>query len=322
MRAISMFSGGLDSQLSVCVIRAQGIDVEAVVFDSPFFDTTPAEKAAAALDLKLHIVDFSDELFALLKSPPHGFGSNMNPCIDCHANMMRKCYEMLPSLDASFIITGEVLAQRPMSQNRQSLFVVAKESGCAELVLRPLSAKLLEPTKPELEGWVDREKLYDFSGRARKPQMELAKKFGITDFPSPAGGCRLTEPNFSKRLSELMKNEGLVKRDINLLKLGRHFRLRDNVKLIVGRNAADNAKLKSMVNETEYFLTVDNIPGPVAILSGNAESDDINIAAGICARYCDSKENENVDIVVWKDGESSVLNVLPLSQQEIEAVRV
>ena len=322
VKALCMLSGGLDSQLAICVLRDQGIEVEAVVFDSPFFETGAAIRAAKALDVKLHIVDLSDEILELLKGPPHGFGKCMNPCIDCHARMMQRCHKMLPEIGASFIATGEVLSQRPMSQNRQSLGVVAKESGCGDIVLRPLSAKLLDPTKPELEGLVDRERLLDLSGRGRKPQFELAKKFGVVDYPSPAGGCRLTEPNFSKRLAELIKHEGLDICDIELLRLGRHFRFDSGVKLIVGRNAKDNEQLEKIARKTDIILNVDDIPGPVALLPVVASDDDVTRAAEICARYCDSEADQYVNIRVVKPSGSEYIKVLPEDQASIEQIRI
>ena len=322
VKALSMLSGGLDSQLAICVLRDQGIEVEAVVFDSPFFETGAAIKAAKALGVKLHIVDLTDDILELLKDPPHGFGKCMNPCIDCHAHMMQKCHKMLPELGAGFIATGEVLAQRPMSQNRQSLSVVAKESGCADIVLRPLSAKLLEPTKPELEGWVDRERLLELSGRSRKPQFELAKQFGVTDYPSPAGGCRLTEPNFSQRLADLIKYDGLDVRDIELLRIGRHFRLNDNIKLIVGRNATDNAQLEDAALENSIILNVDDIPGPVALLPAMTSEENIKLAAEISARYCDSDSIEYVNIRIDKPSGTEYLKVLPKEHEKIEKLRI
>lgn len=322
VKALCMLSGGLDSQLAICVLRDQGIEVEAVVFDSPFFETGAAIRAAKALGVKLHIVDLSDEILELLKGPPHGFGKCMNPCIDCHAHMMQRCHKMLPEVGATFIATGEVLSQRPMSQNRQSLGVVAKESGCADIVLRPLSAKLLDPTKPELEGLVDRERLLDLSGRGRKPQFALAKKFGIVDYPSPAGGCRLTEPNFSKRLAELIKHEGLDICDIELLRIGRHFRFDSGIKLIVGRNAKDNEQLEKMARETDIVFNVDDIPGPVALLPVSASDDDIKRAAEICARYCDSDADQYVKIRVEKLGGLEYVNVLPEEHASIEKAMI
>ena len=204
-RGLSLISGGLDSQLAVCVLQRAGAEVEGVSFETPFFRADAARKAAAALGVKLHVVDFTDDEIALIENPPHGFGGAMNPCIDCHATMIRRAGELMRKLGYDFVATGEVRGQRPMSQNAQSLLTVEKSSGMKGRLVRPLSAKLLEPTIPELEGLIDREKLLDISGRSRERQIALAAEFGITDYPSPAGGCKLTEEAFGRRLKDLME---------------------------------------------------------------------------------------------------------------------
>ncbi|MCI6189203.1 MAG: tRNA 4-thiouridine(8) synthase ThiI, partial [Clostridium sp.] len=196
-RALAMISGGLDSILAAKIIKDQGIDVIGICFKSYFFNENNAKRMTKQIGIKLEVVDFSKEHFEMVKNPKHGLGKNMNPCIDCHAMMMRYAGELLEKLDADFIITGEVLNQRPMSQNKQALNVVKKESGFADKILRPLCALNLEPTEMEKNGLVDRNKLLNISGRSRKVQMELAEKYGIKDYPSPAGGCKLTEPNYA-----------------------------------------------------------------------------------------------------------------------------
>ena len=206
MKALALLSGGLDSILAVRVIMEQGIEVIGVCFVTPFFGPENARKAAGVLGVKLIEHDFTEEYFAMMKSPRYGFGGNMNPCIDCHGLMLKTAHSLLEKFDASFLITGEVLGERPMSQTRGGLNAVLKLSADRDLVLRPLSAKLLEPTKPEREGWADREKLHDFSGRGRKRQEELAQSFGIKDYPQPAGGCLLTEEKYSQRLKELIEH--------------------------------------------------------------------------------------------------------------------
>ena len=231
-KGLSLLSGGLDSQLAVCVLRAAGAYVEGVTFATPFFQPDSAKKAAAALDLPLHVVDFTDDEIALVENPPHGFGGAMNPCIDCHARMIARAGEMMTSLGFDFVSTGEVLNQRPMSQNKQSLGVVEKCSGLKGRLLRPLCAQLLEPTIPEQEGLIDRSKLLALSGRRREPQMALAAQFGLVDYPSPAGGCKLTEKGFGRRLKDLLDHEGLRERRlVELLNIARRFRLPD---IIVG----------------------------------------------------------------------------------------
>jgi tRNA U34 2-thiouridine synthase MnmA/TrmU len=197
---VGLLSGGLDSILAICVLREQNIRIEAVAFITPFFGPGNAQKAVKMLNVPLHVVDITDVHLQMLKKPKHGYGSGMNPCIDCHALMFREAGKLMQQWGADFLFSGEVLGERPMSQNKQSLRVVARDSGFEEYIIRPLSAKLLPITKPEHEGKVDRERLLDIQGRSRKRQMELAKQYGITEYPEPAGGCRLTEPNFSKRL--------------------------------------------------------------------------------------------------------------------------
>ena len=220
-RALAMISGGLDSILAAKIIKDQGIDVIGICFKSYFFNENNAKRMTKQIGIKLEVVDFSKEHFEMVKNPKHGLGKNMNPCIDCHAMMMRYAGELLEKLDADFIITGEVLNQRPMSQNKQALNVVKKESGFADKILRPLCALNLEPTEMEKSGLVDRNKLLNISGRSRKVQMELAEKYGIKDYPSPAGGCKLTEPNYAIRLKDaLTRNENLSEKEIELLKYG------------------------------------------------------------------------------------------------------
>jgi hypothetical protein len=208
-RGLCLLSGGLDSQLTICVLRDQGLHVEAVVFASPFFKIEAAKRAAEKLNVALHIVSFTQDILGLVSHPPHGFGGGLNPCIDCHARMIRRAGELMAEKGFDFVATGEVLNQRPMSQNRRSLGIVEQDSALNGRLLRPLSALLLEPTVPELEGVVDRTRLLGLNGRSRKPQMELARQFGLVEYPSPAGGCLLTEKGFCRKLADMKANEGL-----------------------------------------------------------------------------------------------------------------
>ncbi|MEJ2726735.1 MAG: tRNA 4-thiouridine(8) synthase ThiI [Deltaproteobacteria bacterium] len=235
MKALAVFSGGLDSMLAVKLILAQGIEVLGLFFETPFFTSGKARTFAASINLPLKVIDLTEPHLDLVKNPKHGYGGNMNPCIDCHALMLRKAGDMLEQERAGFIVTGEVLGQRPMSQNKKALLLVAAESGYGNLVLRPLSAKRLPVTVPEEKGWVRRQELLDIFGRSRKPQMELARTFGITEYPSPAGGCLLTDQVFSKRLKDLFSSRpSPALREIEVLKVGRHFRIGPHTKLVVG----------------------------------------------------------------------------------------
>lgn len=271
-RGLSLLSGGLDSQLAVRVLERAGAHVEGVVFETPFFSATAAKKAASALGIKLHVVDFTADEIALIENPPHGFGGAMNPCIDCHATMIRRAGEMMAEMGYDFVATGEVMGQRPMSQNKQSLGVVEKSSGLAGRLVRPLSARLLEPTIPETEGRLVRERLLDISGRARDRQIALAAEFGITDYPSPAGGCRLTEAGFCRKLKDLKDHEGLGERRlVRLLTVGRRFRLPGGTSVLLGRDRAENEILRG---EKGVVVEFPNIPGPTALLpSAKTESD-------------------------------------------------
>ena len=284
-RGLSLMSGGLDSQLAVCVLRDAGAEVEGVTFETPFFTSAAARKAAAALGVKLHVIDFTDDEIALVKNPPHGFGGAMNPCIDCHATMIRRAGELMAQLGYDFVATGEVLNQRPMSQNRQSLGVVEKASGLAGRLVRPLCAQLLEPTIPEQEGLIDRSKLLGLSGRRREPQFELARKYGLVDYPSPAGGCKLTEKGFGRRLKDLMIHEGLDdRRLVELLNIARRFRLPDGTGVILGRDASENATLTTACAGSDTLVAPVSVPGPTALIPKACTPEGLNQAARlVCA---------------------------------------
>ena len=284
-RGLSLISGGLDSQLAICVLRDAGAEVEAVTFETPFFASAAARKAAAALGVPLRVIDFTDDEIALVKAPPHGFGGAMNPCIDCHATMIRRAGELMARLGYDFVATGEVLNQRPMSQNRQSLGVVERASGLAGRLVRPLSAQLLEPTIPEQEGKLDRTKLLGLSGRRREPQFELAKKYGLVDYPSPAGGCKLTEKGFGRKLKDLLDHEGLDERRlVELLLVGRRFRLPDGTGVILGRDAEENRLLAARRAPSDTLVAPVSVPGPTALLPRVASEADLDAALRIvCA---------------------------------------
>jgi len=284
-KGLSLLSGGLDSQLAVKVLQDAGAEVEAVCFETPFFSSVAARRAAAALGVKLHVVDFTDDECRLLENPPHGFGGAMNPCIDCHATMIRRAGEMIARLGYDFVATGEVVNQRPMSQNRQSLGTVERASGLAGRLLRPLSALLLPPTIPEIEGKIDRSRLLGLSGRRREPQFELAKRFGVENYPSPAGGCKLTEKGFGRKLKDLMDHEGLGdRRLVELLNVARRFRLPGGVGVILGRDERENAILKASSGLGRIVYPV-NCPGPTALLPGSPDADAVAKAAALVAAW-------------------------------------
>ena len=299
VRALAMISGGLDSILAARLIKEQGIEVIGICFRSYFFNEENAKRMTKQIGIRLEVVDFSKEHFEMVKNPSHGWGKNMNPCIDCHSMMMRYSGELLEKFNADFIITGEVLNQRPMSQNKSALNIVKKQSGFSEKILRPLCAKNLDPTPMEVNGLVDREMLLDISGRSRKVQMELADKWGIKDYPSPAGGCKLTDPNYSIRLKELVeRKENVTEKDIHLLKYGRHFITDDKTKIIVTRTAEEGESIKVLLNKNDLMFLTSKYNGAMVIIpeGNNPTENDIIIACRMAVRYSKGKDAESVEV--------------------------
>ncbi|NNU77043.1 tRNA 4-thiouridine(8) synthase ThiI [Clostridium estertheticum] len=318
--ALAMISGGLDSTLAAKLVKDQGIEVIGICFKSNFFGEKNALEMVKQIDIPLEVIDFSDKHFEMMKNPKHGYGKNMNPCIDCHAMMMRYCGELLEKFHADFIITGEVLNQRPMSQNRSSLDIVKNESGVGHKILRPLCAKNLNPTQMEIDGLIDREALMDIKGRNRKVQIELAKAWGILDYPSPAGGCKLTEPNYSMRLKDLLDHkENPTKIDLELLKIGRQFRLSKDSKIVSTRTEKEGDLLEQcLTGEDLMFLAKDYNGSTVAII-GIATNEDIEFAARITGRYCKGRGEEVVSISYGKDDQSldRSIDAMPATDEQI-----
>ncbi len=311
MKALCVFSGGLDSMLAAQIIRDQDIEVLALFFKTPFFGPKRAFQSAESIDLPVKVVDITERHLKVVKAPKYGHGEHMNPCIDCHALMFRVAGEMMAREGAQFIITGEVLGQRPMSQNRRSLDLVARESGMEGLILRPLSAKLLPKTIPEEKGWVKRELLLDFRGRSRKPQMELARRLGIKEYPSPAGGCLLTEEVFSRRLKDLLDatNDLPSVRELELLKLGRHFRVSARAKVVVGRNKKENQAIQALKGEGDLLLHPVAVPGPAVLLLGRFDREDMLKTAGLVAAYSDAPTGSQLAVRVLGASENELVEV-------------
>ncbi|MFH0762899.1 MAG: tRNA 4-thiouridine(8) synthase ThiI [Candidatus Omnitrophota bacterium] len=306
MKAVALISGGLDSRLAAKLVKAQGVDVIPLTFTIPFFHKIKKAPLASCdkdaliqrdLGCQLRNINLGDDFLEVVKKPRHGYGANLNPCIDCKILMLRKAAELMKDTEAKFIITGEVLGQRPMSQHKDALVKIEKEAGLEGLVLRPLSAKLLAKTMPEREGWVNRDKLMDFCGRTRSPQMELAKVLGIEDYPNPAGGCLLTDPLFAKKLKDLMSFSELNLANIELLKSGRFFRLKPSAKLIVGRNDAENNHLASLAQEGDYlFYPGQDLAGPTSLGRGSFDQGLIRLSCAITSSYCDLNGALEADI--------------------------
>lgn len=310
-RAIGIFSGGLDSMLAVEVLRRQGVEVLAVTFTSPFFGSERARESAQVLGVHHRVVDLTDEEIKGLLSPHFGFGRHMNPCMDCHALMFGKAAGLLDEKGYDFLFSGEVLGQRPFSQNRQALELVAKASGREDLILRPLSALLLPPSGPEQRRLVDRQRLLGLRGRSRKPQMELAKEWGISHYPSPAGGCLLTDPVFSRRLSDLLHKEPFwAHRDLRLLSIGRHLRVSPQRKIVVGRNMLDNERLEAMANGEDVLVSAIGHPGPIVLVPYGGEPEVLERAASVCLRYGDAPATQSNPVLLRQGGRKWVMEAV------------
>lgn len=336
-KAVALISGGLDSMLAARLMRDQGIHVEGINFFTGFCveghthairsnkNNKPKRNnalwSAEQVGIKLHIVDVIDEYKDVVINPKHGYGAHLNPCLDCKGFMVRKAREWMEHNGFDFIVTGEVIGQRPMSQRRDTMPVVARESGAFDRLLRPLCAKLLPETLPEREGWVDREKLHDFSGRNRKPQIKLAASFGFNEYAQPAGGCCfLTDENYTQRLNDLWSNRGEKRYeldDIMLLKIGRHLRPRPNFKLIVGREEGENNFLNGYRHDFTHLMATSHA-GPLALVDGVTDEADLDFAARLLARFSQGRDAEKVTIEIHALGAASrSLDVVPLHTGEI-----
>ena len=337
-KAVALISGGLDSMLAAKLMIEQGIHVEGINFFTGFCvegHTHAIRKkdkrnnslwVAEQLGIKLHIIDIVEEYKDVVINPKHGYGAHLNPCLDCKIFMLKKAFEWIKANNFDFIITGEVIGQRPKSQRKACMPIVAEQSGATNLLLRPLCAQNLEPTLPEIEGWVDREQLLNLTGRSRKPQFELAEKYNISDYAQPAGGCCfLTDKAYSNKLSDLWKNRNSKNYeldDIMLLKIGRHIRPKNNFKLIIAREEGENNFLsgykKSFIN-----LELENTTGPLALIDGKIESDeDLELACKILGRFAKATENGFIDIKVnFKlDNETSKSKIIQITPFEPEQV--
>jgi tRNA U34 2-thiouridine synthase MnmA/TrmU len=305
--------------LAGLVLREQGIDVAWVTFETPFFSAAKAQTASRITGIPLTVKPIFNVYLKMLKEPPAGYGKYMNPCMDCHALMFKLAGEMMRDKNFDFLFSGEVLGQRPMSQNKASLGYVEKHSGFKGHIVRPLSAKNLAVTIPEREGKVDRDRLLDISGRGRNRQIKLAEKFGIREYPAPAGGCLLTDKNFSNRLRDLFKHqEDCTEEELHLLKHGRHFRLNPDAKLIVGRTEEDNRNILKYHNPTaDTVIDVKDYPSPIALVPHCAEKKSIHLAAAICTGYSKAPKMSPVDVVIKVPGKKEVVQVIALLPEDV-----
>ena len=318
--AIALFSGGLDSALAILLVLQQGIEVTALSFLTHFgsdikdFSTcgTEPNPVSSKFGFNVRIGHLGEEFIDIVKSPKYGHGKNMNPCVDCHLLMLKEAKRYMELVGADFVITGEVIGQRPKSQFRNMLNLIEKESGLAGYLVRPLCAKLMEESIPEKEGLLDRNKLLDINGRSRKRQMELAEEYGLEDYPSPAGGCLLTDKSYSNRLQDLFEHSDKIDfNDLNMLRVGRHFRLDEHTKVIVGRHEEENDKLLKYAGKDHHILEAIDTGSPIVIYSSSKGEDRIDDAAAITARYCDDKNEDEVEITVIFKGDTRKMSVAP-----------
>ncbi len=279
-KAIALISGGLDSVLAAKLVMEQGLDVSGLYFTSAFSKSygretgTHAATVSKSIGIDLRIIDMGQAYIDLVRNPVHGYGKNINPCIDCKIFMLKHAKAIMHEVNASFVVTGEVLGQRPMSQRRDTLNVIERDAGMKGLILRPLSAALLPATAAEQDGLIRRQNLLAISGRSRTVQLQLAARYGIKDFSTPAGGCLLTDKNFSEKLRDLFEDKQDVNlNDIRLLTVGRHYRFDKGVKIVIGRNNSENNMLMSLASHDYHLFTPDGFPGPVALLNGAATQD-------------------------------------------------
>ncbi|MBW2061555.1 MAG: tRNA 4-thiouridine(8) synthase ThiI [Deltaproteobacteria bacterium] len=313
--AYGIFSGGLDSLLSAKILIDQGIEVRLLTFVTPFFDAKRAEASSRLIGLVTRPVDITRPHLKMLENPKHSYGRFMNPCIDCHALMFIQAGRIMEEKGGDFLFSGEVLGQRPKSQSSYALRLVARESGYADYILRPLSALKLPPTRCEEAGLVDRARLLNLSGRSRKPQIKLAADFQIKGYPSPAGGCLLTDPIFSNRLKELMsQNADLTAHNVELLKYGRHFRLPGGSKLVVGRDEKENKIIFNHFQPDEVMFQAAGVPGPIVLMIGSDQSD-LKLAASITVSYSDARLNQRYRVILTSGQGEESLEVAALAKE-------
>ncbi len=345
VKALGLLSGGLDSMLALKIVRdVLGCEVRAIHFYTGFCITESQRRrgipgkdgkpkanealvAGARLGVEVEMIDISDQGYLdVIANPKYGYGANANPCIDCRIDMFVRARKILDEWGGDFVFTGEVLGQRPKSQRRSTMWVIERDSGLQGRLLRPLSAKLLPPTQAELDGRIDREKLYAISGRSRKEQMALAVELGLEEYPQPAGGCcYLTDEAFARRFFDILDHraERRIERDeIPLLATGRHFRLSPKVKLVVGRSEGENFQLQRHA-EGRYLVQARDVPGPVALVEGEPTWEEMVLASRIVARYGKGKDRDEVAVVWESDGGRDELTVDPrIDESTIEALRI
>ncbi len=324
VRALGLCSGGLDSMLAGPVLRKSGIEVEWITFETPFFNAAKARQASRITGIPLTVKPIYPIYIKMLKNPPAGYGKYMNPCMDCHALMFRLAGEVMQEREFDFLFSGEVLGQRPMSQNKTSLRYVEKHSGFDGYIVRPLSGKNLPETTPEKEGILDREILLDIKGRGRKTQIKLAAEFGIKEYPAPAGGCLLTDKGYTTRLRDLFEHqENCTEEELHLLKYGRHYRLNPQTKLIVGRTQSDNDNILKFHNpQRDIVIDVKDYPSPIALIAHGAEKDSVMLAASICTGHSKAPKLAPVKVFVKTGRKKKTIQVIALQPDDVRKLLI
>ncbi len=330
--AIALFSGGLDSALAILLLLKQDIEVTALTFMTHFGCDASSDRSSCGSNpypmadkfgFNVKLMHLGQKFVDIVVDPKHGRGKHMNVCIDCRMLMINEAARCMRMMNADFLVTGEVMGQRPMSQRKPIMELVDKETDLGGRLLRPLSAKLLPPTLPEQMGMVDREQLEGISGRSRKRQMELAKEFGLDEYPTPASGCLLTDANYSRRLRDLLAHSGTINfTDLNLLRLGRQFRISPECKLLLGRDENDNKALMQYRNKEVYVLEARETSTPFGLLYGSPSEEDLRFAASTVARYCDQRDLPEVNVTIVRDGVERVLRVAPANEDALSKVRL
>lgn len=324
MKALGLFSGGLDSALAVKLVQDQGIEVIALNFVSSFCTCTggcPIAQLAEQLGVKIKLMNKGKDYMKLIRNPKYGYGKNINPCIDCKIYILKKAKQYAKQIGAKFVFTGEVLGQRPMSQHYKTLMLIEEEAGLKGKVVRPLCAGLLPPTEAEKKGWINREQLLKFQGRKRTPQLDLAKKYKLDGFMCGGSGCRLTDKEFADKMRDLFDHKKKVStNDIKLICIGRHFRFKTN-KIIVGRNALENKSILRLKQKSDLVFEAKNVMGPITILQGPKTEEAIDLAAQLTVRYSDAKQNK-VTIKYGKEKLNKEIDVKKITETKIKKLRI
>ncbi len=328
IKAVGLLSGGLDSTLAAKIVHDLGIEVHGIYFAMPWgcCNKAKAMEVAEQLGIKFTVLQLDEQYLEVVKKPKHGYGSALNPCVDCRVHMFSRAQKYMNAIGAQFVFTGEVLGQRPMSQRRDSMRIIEKESHLEGLLLRPLSAHLLDPTIPEEKGWVNRDKLLSFSGRSRSEQIQLAKELGVTDYLPPAGGCLLTDKNFARRMQDSFNHGYRNFRETIALKWGRHFRLAPEFKAVLGRDQEENESLRAFAHLDDYIFELPDKIGPTLVLKGLAPGQDIlQTCAGLIQRFSRHKDLPQIEVDYWLvKNKNHILRVQSrkISEEEINRILI